>query len=131
MREFTHAAEATFLIHALAVLYARLSIPEPAKSDGTLDALEKGLGKNVHNDLDWLEGELAGTEGGSRYLVGEALTAADIMVAFSIEFMFARGLGLRGLEGVEGKWKKVRTWLGAMQREEGYRRAVSRTGYKL
>ena len=117
------------MIHALAVLYARLVIPDQAKSDGTLDKLELGLSKNVHNDLDWLEKELEKT--GGRYLVGSTLTAADVMVAFSIEFIFARELGLKGQPETEGKWQGIRRWLEGMQEEEGYRKAVQRTGYKL
>ena len=117
------------MIHALAVLYARLSISDEAKSDGTLDKLEIGLSKNVHNDLNWLESELERT--GGRYLVGSSLTAADIMVAFSIEFMFARSLGLKNQPETQGKWQGVRTWLSNMHKEEGYRKAVQKTGYKL
>lgn len=126
VREFMAAAEGTFLIHALAVLYTRLQIPEPARTDGTLDKLEAGLSKNVHNDLDWLDSELEGT--GGKYLVGTGLTAADIMVAFSVEFIFARALGVKGQEG---RWGNVRNWLAALQREGGYRKAVQRTGFKL
>lgn len=126
VREFIAAAEGTFLMHALAVLYARLQMPEPAKTDGTLDKLESGLSKNVHNDFNWLEYELEKT--GGKYLVGTSLTAADIMMGFSIEFILARSLGVKGQED---KWPRVRKWLAGLMEGEGYQRALQRTGYKL
>jgi glutathione S-transferase len=83
------AAEGTFMIHGLAVHYARWRMPEPAKSDGkTLAELEKGLAKNVQGDLDWLESELTEGDGDPKeFLVGDELTVADIMMHFSVQFI--------------------------------------------
>lgn len=84
--------------------------------------MEQGLSPNIHNDLDWLEGELHG----KKYLVGDDVTAADIIMVFSIEFIFARKLGTTG-----GSWPNVKRWLEAMQSREAYKKAAERSGYSL
>lgn len=84
---------------------------------------------NVHKDLDWLEGELEGSKSG--WLLGEYEhpTAGDVMCHFSVQFIFARGLGVK--EEDKGKWGKVRAWVEKCEGCDGYRRAVERTGYTL
>lgn len=69
VRQWIHAAEGTFMVHGLAILYARWKISEPAKSDGTLDKLEQGMSVSVQKDLDWLENELEKSKG--KYLAGK------------------------------------------------------------
>jgi len=76
----------------------------------------------MHNDLCWLESEVTGKQ----YLVGNELTAADIMMSFSIEFILSRKLGTEG-----GDWSNTRKWLEGIQKTEGYRTAVEKTGYSL
>lgn len=75
IRMWIHAAEGTFLIHALAITYARWFCP-PSVGESALKEMEKGLAINVGKDLDWLSSELA--ENKSKYLVGESLSAADV-----------------------------------------------------
>ncbi|KAI1625326.1 glutathione S-transferase [Exophiala viscosa] len=120
VREWMSAAEGTFMIHGLAILYARWSLPEPAKE--YLPEMEKGLSTNVHNDFDWFESELEGKE----YLVGKTVTAADILMGFNIEFIFARKLGTEG-----GDWPNVTKWLSRVQQREAYKKAVEKSGYSL
>ena len=113
------------MIHGLAILYARWRLPEPAKSDGkTLPEMEKGLSKNIQGDLDWLESELK--QGNGEFLVGDELTAADIMMHFSVSFILARKLGTEGKS-----WPSVERWLEGLEGLEGYQKAVKKTGYKL
>lgn len=89
--------------------------------------MEKGLSTNVHNDLNWLEAELSGGGGGTnQFLVGRSLTAADIIMGFSIEFIFARKLGTEG-----GSWPNVQQWLDRIRQTASYKRAVEKTGYSL
>jgi len=88
IRTFIHAAEGTFLIHALAITYARWFAPESVKSSGELKELEKGLAINVGKDLDWLDSELEG----KRFIAGDGVSAADTMCLFSVQFIFARDL---------------------------------------
>ncbi|KAK7180162.1 hypothetical protein PSPO01_13821 [Paraphaeosphaeria sporulosa] len=57
--QWLHAAEATFLLHALAITYVRWNIPSSAAEQGVLEQMEAGLAVNVQKDLDWLETELS------------------------------------------------------------------------
>ena len=124
VQQWVHAAEATFALHALAILYARRNIPADA-SAGVLEAAEAGMAANVRNDFAWLEKELGASTG--RFLVGDRVTAADVMMQFSVAFILKRGLGVK--EGEEGE--RVRKWMEACEGSEGYRRAVERTGHRL
>jgi glutathione S-transferase len=123
--EWVHAAEGTFMVHALAVLYARWTVP----GTDALAAAEKGLSANVHKDLDWLDAELAKSASG--WLVGDSLTVADIMVHFSVEFIFARRLGLKDVTGGEERWVHVKEWLAKCAGCGSYKKAVEKTGYTL
>ena len=76
----------------------------------------------MHDDLNWLESELVGKQ----YLVGNAVTAADIIMGFSIESIFTMKLGTEG-----GDWPNARKWLEGLQKTEGYRKAAEKTGYSL
>lgn len=80
-REWLHAAEGTFMLHASAILYARWQIAEEARE--TLKGMEERLSKNVVNDMNWLEGVLrAQKEKGRKWIVGEELSIADIQMQF-------------------------------------------------
>lgn len=120
-----HSAEGTFLLHALAITYARWNVPE-GMSEEDREAMEKGLGGNVQNDLQWLEEELE--KEGTGWLVGSGCSVADVMVHFSVSFIFARELGVKGCEE---KWKTVRAWVERCQDEAAYKKAVEKTGYTL
>ena len=90
--------------------------------------MEQALSKNVHNDLNWIESELAeALSDGREWLVGNDVTAADVMMGFSIQFIFVRKLGIEG----SGKWPNVEKWLGRVQGRHTYKHAVVRTGYSL
>ncbi|PVH78607.1 glutathione S-transferase [Cadophora sp. DSE1049] len=124
IRSFIHAAEGTFMPHALAVTYARWNAIEDMKINGDLQRLEEGLYGNVLRDLEWLEGELVGR----KFLAGEGLSAADTMCAFSVQFIFARGLGGK----IEpGRFKNVERWLKNCEETESWKRAVEKTGHQL
>ena len=122
VRQWVHAAEATFALHALAILYARWNIKDAPEK--TVEAAEERMSANVQNDMSWLETELSFSQ--SRFLFGDHVTAADIMMQFSAEFILARELGTNGKE-----WPNVNKWLEACKNEEGYKKAVERTGHKL
>ncbi|KAK5078796.1 hypothetical protein LTS08_004056 [Lithohypha guttulata] len=123
--EWVHAAEGTFMLHALAILYARWKIPEGAKE--YLPEMEKNMSANVQNDLKWIESALKEQkERGNEFLVGKTLTAADIMMGFSIEFIFTRKLGTQG-----GNWPETEAWLARMLERSAYKKAVEKSGYTL
>lgn len=123
VRQWVHAAEATFALHALAILYARWNIPADAPK-GTVEATEQGMAANVQNDLSWLETELSLAQGD--FLCGEHVTAADVMMQFSAEFILARELGTQGRE-----YPNINKWLDACRNTDTYKRAVEKTGHKL
>ena len=122
--QWVHAAEATFMLHALAILYTRWSSPQQVKDSGALETMEQSMSKNVVNDFDWLEGELRKGEG--NFLVGDHVTAADCMMCFSAQFVLDRELGTKGK-----KWPKVDEWIKNCEATETWKKAVQKTGYSL
>jgi glutathione S-transferase len=81
VKQWLHAAEGTFMVHAMAILYARWQVPEEGK--GMLGGMEERMSRNVKNDLRWLEGVLNDQKDrGRRWIVGEGLTIADIQLQF-------------------------------------------------
>lgn len=86
------------MVHHLPTVYIRRIDASAAEE------LAPGLAENVAKDLDWLEAELKRCDG--RYLVGDHVTAADTMVAFSIQFIFWLRLAPQG-----GKWEGIEAWL--------------------
>lgn len=81
VRQWLHAAEGTFMTHALAILYARWHMPGEGR--GMLAEMEERLGKNVRNDLGWLEGALTDQRAkGKDWIVGDSITIADIQMQF-------------------------------------------------
>lgn len=118
VREYIHAAEGTFMVHCLPTVYNR-------RTDATMaEKLAAGLEKNVVKDLDWLEAELKA--GNGRYLVGDHVTAADTMVAFSVQFIFAMRLAPRN-----SRWAAIEGWLTNVEGENAYQCAVAKTGHHL
>ena len=127
-REWIAAAEGTFALHSISILYGRRRLTGPASE--YLPAFEQGLEANVHNDLGWLEGQLKQQqERGHRFLIGDEPGAADIMMQFSVQFMMACRLGVKG-RGAK-QWPEVEAWLERTEACEKYKRAVENTGYTL
>ena len=124
VRMFIHAAEGTFMVHCLAITYARWFSPPSVHSSGDLKKLEEGLAINVGKDFDWLNSELEG----KRFLAGEEVTAADTMVLFSVQFIFARDL-CAGRK--VGEWANVESWFKACEEREGWKKAVRKTGHQM
>lgn len=106
------------MVHCLPMVYVRRIDASAA------EMLAPGLAGNVAKDLDWLEAELQGANG--RYLVGDHVTAADTMVAFSIQFIFWLRLAPQ-----DRKWEGVEAWLRNVETGETYQRAVAKTGHHL
>jgi glutathione S-transferase len=81
------------------------------------------MSANVQNDLSWLETELSLSPG---FLCGDHVTAADVMMRFSLEFIIAMKLGTQGKE-----YPSINKWMEACEDRESYKRAVKKTGHKL
>lgn len=116
-----HASEATYALHALAILYTRWF---GADNPSAAEKIEQGMSTNVCKDMDYLEAELGKSTG--KFLVGDQVTVADCMMLFSAQFILARELGTKGK-----KWEKVEKWIADCEETESYKRAVERTGHKL
>ncbi|KAF2171602.1 hypothetical protein M409DRAFT_17839 [Zasmidium cellare ATCC 36951] len=117
--QWVHASEATYLLHGLAVLYAKWN-----QKDGDVQQTIAGLSKNMINDLNYLESELGKSNG--KFLLGDKLTAADIMMHFSARFILVRELGTMGKT-----WPKIEEWLNNSEATASYKAAVEKTGHKL
>ena len=106
------------MVHCLPTLYNR-------RIDAIIaEKLAPGLEKNVVKDLDWLDAELKA--GNGKYLVGDHVTAADTMVAFSVQFIFAMRLA-----PIDRTWAAIEGWLTNVERENAYQCAVAKTGHHL
>ena len=128
VREWLHAGEGTFMVHAMAILYARWRLPESAQS--VLPELEDGLSNNVKNDFKWLEDTLVKyKKSGDAYIVGNELTAADVMLGFTVEFLMERKLGVKGWGS--GQYPEVEAWFKRVTQRPAYKKAVEKTGYTL
>ncbi|KAK7544580.1 glutathione S-transferase [Phyllosticta citribraziliensis] len=119
--EWLHAAEATFALHSLAIVYARWYYPKEAPAEG-LAQMEASMSKNVENDFGWLEGELEKSSGG--FLVGKEVTVADVMMQFGVRFIFEKELGTK-----RDRWPRTEEWLKRCEECEAYKRAVKKTGH--
>lgn len=107
------------MLHGLAVLYARWN-----QKDGDVEKTVQGLSANIQKDLDYLEATL--TSGDGKFIVGNSLTVADIMMEFSAQFLLVRELGTKGKT-----WPKINAWLKNCHEMKAYREAVEKTGYTL
>ncbi|KAK8165315.1 glutathione S-transferase [Phyllosticta citrichinensis] len=119
--EWLHAAEATFALHSLAIVYARWYYPKEAPAEG-LEQMEASMSKNVKNDFGWLESELEKSLGG--FLVGKEVTVADVMMQFGVRFIFEKELGTK-----RDRWPRTEEWLKRCEECEAYKRAVKKTGH--
>ena len=104
------------MVHCLPTVYV-----------GRIDAsaaekLAPSLAAIVAKDLDWLEAELKKCNG--RYLVGDHVTAADTMVAFSIQYILGAQLAPQNR-----KWERIEAWLRNVEATETYQRAMAKTGH--
>lgn len=131
VREWVHASEGMFMRPAMPVLYTRWQVPEDVPDRAKLLAvLEQKFSVNVHNSFNWLEAELRAQKmQGSGWLVGEGLTAADISMQFSVQFIMERKLAVSG----RGKnvWPEIEAWLWRTESADAYQKAVEKTGYTL
>ena len=120
-QRWVHAAEGTYMLHALGIIYVRWFSGEHKDAAA---GIEENMAKNVVKDFDLLEQELGKHEG--RFLLGDRVTVADIMMHFSATFILARGLGTKGKS-----FPRIEKWVRDCEDAPAYRRAVEKTGYDL
>lgn len=124
-RMWIHYAEGTLLLHALSITYARWSLPDDTDR-AALNKCETFMAKNVQNDLDYVESQLPDDHKGDLFLVGHALSAADVMMAFSVEFTLKKKLGVEGRT-----WPKINSWLAQLEARPAYVKARKEAPHDL
>ncbi|TKX27616.1 glutathione S-transferase-like protein 1 [Elsinoe australis] len=118
---WVHAAEATYALHALPVLYVRWFSGDHTEAQ---QMIEGRMAANIQKDLDLLESELSKSKG--KFLLGDSVSVADCMMQFSASFILARELGTEGKQ-----WPKIKEWMAACENTDTYKAAVKKTGYDL
>jgi len=109
------------MLHAIGITYARWFGGDHTEA---IKSIEEGMSKNVQKDFDLLEQELGKSSG--KFLLGDQVTVADIMMHFSASFILARGLGTSGKS-----YPNVEQWIKDCEATETFQKAVKRTGYDL
>ncbi|EME79658.1 uncharacterized protein MYCFIDRAFT_142152 [Pseudocercospora fijiensis CIRAD86] len=117
--QWVHASEGMFLLHGLACLYAKWF-----QQDGDVQKTQEGMSKNLIKDMDYLQSELEKSSG--KFLLGDKLTVADVMMHFSARFIIVRELGTMG-----NRWPKIEEWLDLCEAQPAYQAAVKKTGHQL
>lgn len=117
--QWVHAAEATFALHGISILYARWN-----QKEGDVAKTEEGMSKNIKKDMDYLDAELK--KSGGPFLFGDSPNAADFMVEFSAVFVLARELGVKGKD-----YPGIEKYIAQCEATEAYKKAVEKTGHKL
>lgn len=125
-RMWVHYAEGTILLHALSITYSRWALTDTSDKDA-LRKCEDFMSKNVQNDLDYVEAELAKNKSdGELFLVGNKFSAADCMMAFSCEFVIKKDLGVQGKT-----WPNVNKWLAGLEKRPAYIKARKEAPHEL
>ncbi|PNS18716.1 hypothetical protein CAC42_5255 [Sphaceloma murrayae] len=118
---WVHAAEATYALHALPILYVRWFSGDHTDA---AKMIEERMAGNVQKDMELLESELGKSSG--KFLLGDDVSVADCMMHFSATFILERELGTAGRE-----YPKIKAWLAACEDTAAYKAAVKKTGYDL
>ncbi|KAH7486104.1 hypothetical protein FOMA001_g5732 [Fusarium oxysporum f. sp. matthiolae] len=124
VREWIQASEGTFMLNAVPIIMARMGMPQEAAQ--YVAGLEAAIAPIVRGAMQWLETELESGPSQGQFIVGTDLTAADIMMGFSIETIFAMKLGTERQD-----WPLVSKWLANMMDRKAYKTAVENTGYLM
>jgi glutathione S-transferase len=128
VREFMHLAEGTFCLHAYPAFMAR-RLPAELLKSGDVHQLRVIATRKVYADMDWLEKHLA--EEKTAFLVGDHLTAADIMMGFSAQLILERIVKLGDLNesGDKKEYPCIEKWLQGLMGRKALRVAMKKTGF--
>lgn len=103
---------------------ARLGMPKEGAQ--YVPGLEAAIAPMVRVAMQWLETELELGPSQGLFIVGTDLTAADIMMGFSIETIFAMKLGTQSQD-----WPLISKWLANIKERKAYKSAVENTGFSM
>lgn len=128
VREFMHLAEGSFFLHAYPVFMSR-RLPTHLLTSVDVHELRIVAAQKVFADMDWLETHLAETK--TTFLVGEHVTAADIMMALSAQMNLERIVKVGGIsnEGDGREYPSIEKWLGGLMGRKALRVAMMKTGF--
>jgi glutathione S-transferase len=127
-RYFLHYPEGSLMpLMLLALVFGRMpdnNVPfllKPLLAGVSKQAQQQFIGPQVKLHLDFLEGELKGR----RWLLGDALSAADIQMSFAIEAAASPA-------GYAPSYPELARYLGQIHAQPAYQRAIQRGGpFKL
>ncbi|RBA13515.1 hypothetical protein FPRO05_02308 [Fusarium proliferatum] len=113
VREWIQASEGTFMMNAVPIIMARMGMPKEAAQ--YVSGLEAAIVLRVNEAMQCLEAELESGPSKGQFIVGTDLTAADIMMGFSIECIFAMKLGTESQD-----WPLISKWLVNIKERKAY-----------
>ena len=113
---WVHAAEGIWAVHATPILMIR-----QFQKDGDPKKTEAAASSNLINDMEFLERTMS--EGGGRFLCGDAVTAAGLMMYFVASMYLAR------LSDVsDKKYEAVERYVQDCEETESFKRTVAKLG---
>jgi glutathione S-transferase len=128
VRELMHMAEGTFMVHAYPA-FITTRLPGNLLTSKDIRDFRVIAAQRVYEDLAWLETHLSDAK--TMYLVGDHLTAADIMMGFSIQLILERVIKDGELSEVGGKkeYPSIQKWVGGLMGRKALRMALKKTGF--
>jgi glutathione S-transferase len=103
------------MTHALAIIYAQWFAEEEKEA---IKIITEKASVNVQKDLDEIENALSG-EG--PFICGNQITAADLALAFSCEYVLTKQVGTKGHST---NWPKIHQWLRTLEQRPAYQKAL-------
>lgn len=128
VREFVHLAEGTFMVHAYPAFVTK-RLPGNLMASKDIHDFRVITTRKVYQDLDWLEGYIAAAK--TAYLVGDHLTAADIMMGFSILSILDRVIkdGELAEDGEKKEYPSIQRWVDGLVQRKAVKVAFKKTGF--
>lgn len=106
----------TIMTHALAIIYAQWFAEEEKEA---IKNITEKASVNVQKDLDEIESALE--MNGGPFVCGSEITAADIALAFSCEYVLTKQVGT---QGHPTNWPKIHNWLHTLEQRPAYLKAL-------
>lgn len=106
----------TIMTHALAIIYAQWFAEEQKEA---IQSITEKASVNVQKDLDEIESTLDSL--GGPFICGKRITAADLSLAFSCEYVLTKQIGT---QGHPTNWPKIHQWLRMIEARPAYQKAL-------
>ena len=128
-------AEGALALHAAPLFYARRALlpDKPNPDDKVLVGVQRRVFKKVREDLAWVQGELGaqiragcGWNNNGLFLVGDHLTAADTMMAFSVGLCLER---VTKTDENGQRYNLLEQWLSELMNREAFKTAAKKLNW--